>query len=139
MKNIQSSKQGNGSNRGFCIVCFTLVLVLAVISILFTGCHLTTDNGPCQHTKVIAEGKPATCLEDGLTEGLYCSKCNEAIQPQEVIPKLGHNAVVYAAAPAHCLTSGLADGSHCDRCGEIIVAQEEIKALGHNIVIDEAV
>ena len=43
------------------------------------------------HTEEIIEGKEATCLEAGLTEGKYCLICRTTLIEQEEIPVLGHN------------------------------------------------
>ena len=40
-----------------------------------------------EHTIVTLECIRATCDEEGLTEGKYCSVCNEVIRKQEVIKK----------------------------------------------------
>ncbi|MBO5654539.1 MAG: hypothetical protein J6S32_00730, partial [Clostridia bacterium] len=114
MKNIQSAKQGKGSNRGFCIVCFTLVLVLAILSIIFTGCD-TKGKGPCQHQEVIDQGKPATCLENGLTEGKHCALCNTVLVPQQKIPMLGHDIVQYEAKAPTCTEVGWEAYEACSR------------------------
>ncbi len=42
------------------------------------------------HTEVIEAAVAATCTEDGLTEGKYCSVCNEVLAEQEVIAAHGH-------------------------------------------------
>ena len=42
------------------------------------------------HNIVTLEGVPATCTTEGMTEGKYCSVCNEVILAQTVIPALGH-------------------------------------------------
>ncbi len=42
------------------------------------------------HTEIAVKGKPATCTEDGLTDGTKCSVCGEAITKQTVIKAEGH-------------------------------------------------
>lgn len=54
------------------------------------------------HTYVNTPGKEATCTEDGVTAGKYCSVCEEVFEEVTVLPALGHNFV---------------DGK-CTRCGE---------------------
>jgi len=41
----------------------------------------------CNHNLVTLYGKEATCTEDGLTDGLYCSKCNKIFKAQQIIEK----------------------------------------------------
>ena len=84
--------------------------------------------------KVKDLGKPATCTENGFTEGTMCSVCGEILTAQEEIPALGHKEVKIAGKSATCTEKGLTDGTKCSVCGKIITAQEEIPALGHKEV-----
>lgn len=78
----------NGSKTYTCKTCGD-----EVVEILFiTG-----------HTGITVEGVPATCTEDGLTEGVKCEVCGDMVVAQEVIPALGHDI----------------DGSECTRCDYI--------------------
>ena len=43
------------------------------------------------HTEAVDEAVPATCTENGLTEGTHCAVCGEIITAQEVIPATGHS------------------------------------------------
>lgn len=45
---------------------------------------------PAGHKEVIIEGKPATCLECGLTDGAVCKVCGETLTEQEEIPISDH-------------------------------------------------
>ena len=87
-----------------------------------------------EHEPEVIPGVPATCTEDGLTEGQKCSVCGEILVEQEVIPALGHTEEVLPAVPATCTEAGLTEGKKCSVCDEILVAQEEIPALGHTEV-----
>ena len=42
------------------------------------------------HTEEALEGIPATCLQSGLTAGVWCPVCKEILDEQEVIPAKGH-------------------------------------------------
>lgn len=54
------------------------------------GNYYKTDEVPANgHTETEVKGKPATCTEDGLTDGKKCSVCNEVTVPQQTI-KAGH-------------------------------------------------
>ena len=43
------------------------------------------------HTEVIIPGFAATCTEEGLSEGKYCSACETVLVAQEAIPATGHS------------------------------------------------
>jgi hypothetical protein len=43
------------------------------------------------HTSVTVNGYAASCGNTGLTDGAYCSVCNETLVEQVVIPAVGHN------------------------------------------------
>ena len=84
------------------------------------------------HTEVTIPGKEATCIEAGLTEGIYCSVCGEVLKEQEVIPLKEHTVVIDEAVEATCTQTGLTEGSHCSVCEAVIVAQEVVPAKEHN-------
>ena len=90
------------------------------------------------HTEETVEGKNATCLEAGITDGKKCTVCGETLVAQETIAALGHKMVTDEAVAPTCTDTGLAEGSHCSRC-DYKVAQEVVPALGHDMVVDEAV
>ncbi len=50
------------------------------------GCEIIDDLG---HEEEIMHGRPATSSQDGLTDGVRCSRCGEILQPQKKIPALG--------------------------------------------------
>ena len=89
----------------------------------------------CYHEEAIVKGYPATCTEDGLTDGKICSKCGKVLVAQEVIPAKGHTSVVVKGYPATCTEDGLTDGAKCSVCGEVLVAQEVIPAKGHTEMV----
>ena len=80
-----------------------------------------------------------TCTKTGLTEGSHCSRCDETITEQKVVPALGHDMVTDAAVAPTCTKTGLTEGSHCSRCDETITEQKVVPALGHDMVTDAAV
>ena len=92
-----------------------------------------------EHTIVVAAGKEATCTEDGITEGQYCSVCREVLVSQTVIEAPGHTEVIDEMSEPTCTEVGLTEGKHCSACGEVLVEQRKIAALGHTEVIDAAV
>lgn len=91
------------------------------------------------HKTIIIPGTEPTCTEDGLTDYIYCSICNEIFSQHEKIPPLGHTEVVDPQLAPTCTKDGLSEGSHCSVCGEIIEAQMVVAALGHSAVVDDAV
>ncbi len=67
------------------------------------------------HTEVTVPGTPATCLNSGTTDHVYCSVCNTVLQTAQVLPRLGHD---------YSYTDN-GDGTHfgtCDRCGKTLTA-----------------
>ncbi len=91
------------------------------------------------HTEVVEEAVEPACTEAGLSEGKYCSVCNEVLAAQEEVPAIGHTEVVDEAVAPTCTETGLSEGKHCSVCNEVLVAQEEVPAIGHTEVVDEAV
>ncbi|MBQ7962784.1 MAG: dockerin type I repeat-containing protein [Clostridia bacterium] len=83
------------------------------------------------HEIEVLPGKAATCVEAGITEGKKCTRCNEIVVAQEVIPATGHTEEVLPAVAATCTADGLTEGKKCSVCGDILVAQEVIPAAGH--------
>ena len=89
------------------------------------------------HTEEVDEGKAATCIEPGLTEGKHCSVCGEVLEAQEEIPATGHSEEVDEGKAASCTESGLTEGKHCSVCGEVLEIQKEIPATGHSEEVQE--
>ena len=83
------------------------------------------------HTPAVKAAVEPTCTEAGLTEGSYCSVCDEVLAAQETVPAKGHTEVIDAAVAAGCIDSGLTEGKHCSVCDEVLVAQETVPATGH--------
>lgn len=92
-----------------------------------------------EHKAVTDKGYPATCTEDGLSDGSHCSLCGKILAEQMVIPKTGHKAVIDEAVKATCQHDGLTVGSHCEYCGLVYVEQTVIPKLEHTPEEDEAV
>ena len=103
---------------------------VCMMSALFIGSMVSSCDKPCEHVEAIIEGKEATCTEAGLTEGKYCSVCEEILLEQQVIEP-GHTPTVLEGVAATCTTDGFTEGSKCSVCNEILVAQEVIEKTGH--------
>ncbi len=58
------------------------------------------------HNEVVLEGKKATCIETGLTDGRKCSVCGTVTLEQEIIPATGEHTYTDDRDPT------------CDICGE---------------------
>ena len=77
----------------------------------------------------------ATCTEDGVTGGAYCSRCNDGrAEAAVVLEKLGHNTDGFVEhVDATCTENGTVGGTYCDRCNNGKAAAETIiMKLGHN-------
>ena len=83
------------------------------------------------HTYAVIKGTPATCTNNGLSDGVICSVCNEILTEQTLIPKTGHKLKVISGTPATCTNDGLTDGQICEICNNIISSQQKINKLGH--------
>ena len=83
------------------------------------------------HIETIYSAVDATCTKTGLTEGKFCSVCNEVTLAQTVVAALGHTEVIDAAVDATCTETGLTEGKHCSTCNEIFVAQTETAKISH--------
>ena len=81
------------------------------------------------HNENIDKGKEPTCIEEGLTEGKYCSECNEVLVAQEIIPELGHN-YQSKVIEATCIEKGYTTHK-CARCEDEYV-DSHTEALGHS-------
>lgn len=91
------------------------------------------------HTVVEDEGHPATCLEDGLTDGSHCSTCGLVFEEQEVIPATGHTpANEWTTVLEPTCTEGGTQVKYCVTCGQVVETQPK-SAVGHRPVIDEEV
>ena len=89
------------------------------------------------HTSEEIKAVPATCTEDGLTEGAKCSVCGEILQAQEIVKASGHawdEGVI--TKEATCIEDGVKTFT-CDRCKE--TRTETIKAKGHTEEVIPAV
>ena len=82
------------------------------------------------HIEVIDESVDATCTTTGLTEGVHCSRCNEVLITQNIIPAFGHSYSVENVNPT-CLTAGYTNYI-CQTCGHTY-KDNYVSALGHDL------
>lgn len=102
-----------------------------------TRCDATLEGGEVigwssEHNLVKIDAVPATCTEDGLTEGEQCADCGMITVYQETV-YASHTYVILEAVTGSCTTDGLTQGEMCSACGEIFVAQIKIPG-GHDYV-----
>ena len=89
------------------------------------------------HTVITDAAVPATCTEDGKTEGSHCSVCGEVFEAQEIVPKLGHDYGAYSQTKDPTCTTLGEEKATCSRCGA--ETTRTVPALGHDSVTDPAV
>ena len=65
-------------------------------------CGIEKEN-TCKHSNLQILAKvEATCSENGLTEGIYCSDCNAVLTEQNNIPAIGHDEYTYDIKDSEC-------------------------------------
>ena len=100
--------------------------------------HFSKNTSPSQFSHTILD-KPAltpTCTAPGITAGSYCSECYANIEPQEIIPALGHNYTAVVTAPT-CTTDGYTTHT-CTRCGDSYT-DSKVSAKGHTPTVLPAI
>ncbi|MBQ8717922.1 MAG: hypothetical protein IJY66_01490, partial [Clostridia bacterium] len=90
------------------------------------------QGGTLGHTVVIDAAIPATCTQNGLSEGMHCTKCDKVLVEQTTVEALGHDEVVDPGIKANSVRPGKTAGSHCAMCGEVLLEQAEIPAKGYH-------
>ena len=100
----------NGTSDTFTIAKLTKQVRMTSVTVTCAGSGSSTP-AECQHTIVTDSAVAPTCTSTGLTEGKYCSKCNEVITAQTVVPALSHNwTAATTEAPKTCSGCGLTEG-----------------------------
>lgn len=76
------------------------------------------DIAPLDHTEVSVAGFPATCTENGLTDGSKCSVCGVVLTEQQLVPALRHKLIhITAVEPTEDMVGNI-EYWQCDRCGK---------------------
>ena len=77
------------------------------------------DPDPCKngHTIVVDEGKKATCITEGLTEGEHCKVCKKIIVAQKKIPATGHKYYEWTTTKENTCTEEGITQRECKICG----------------------
>ena len=86
----------------------------------------------CKHpnTKKL-DGKPASCTESGLSDGVQCIKCGDILLEQKIISAYGHSPEVLKGYAATDDEWGLTDGSRCSTCKVVLIEQTAIFPTGY--------
>ena len=84
----------------------------------------------CNHKAETIKGYAPTCVDYGLTDGSYCSKCGVTLSEQKKIKVVAHRVVTDKAVAATFKKAGKTAGKHCSACGEILTAQKTVSKLG---------
>ena len=89
-----------------------------------------------KHNEAIAPAVAATCTTTGLTEGKYCTLCNEYLIKQEVIPALGHYALNgnNVEVPASTLQADCLKDIVCTVCKQVAIPAAGHRVLGTTLV-----
>ena len=94
------------------------------------GTLSSTAGSSCIHVEETIIGNAATCTEDGLTDGVKCSVCNEVLKEQEVIKATGHVEQVLPGREATRTEDGYTEMVKCSVCGKTLVPRYQIPATG---------
>lgn len=105
------------------------------LTCLECGSTKTVKTVKIPHTPKIIPAVPATCTEDGLTDGRQCTVCNGWISKPQVVKALGHTVVNDSAVSPTCTEQGLTAGEHCSRCDTVLEEQSVVEAKGHTVVM----
>lgn len=105
------------------------VIVSAAAFLGLSGCSFGTDLG-CKHEYDYKVTKPATCLEDGSSNGV-CKKCGDTTT--RTLFALGHKPEpIGQAVEATCEHAGSTAGEICSRCKTVLSEVEEIPVQKHS-------
>lgn len=111
----------------FCFLCIIPIVLASYF-------YVNRAKGKCIHEVITEYGYEATCTKKGKTDGTRCTKCNEMIVPQEVLPPTGHSWINdYEIIPT-CTEDGYLLEKYCEKCGEYVKKREKIDALGHDYI-----
>ncbi len=77
------------------------------------------DPDNCEHVLETIVGKDATCTENGITDGIKCTKCGTFILSQQTIEAKGHDFSSTITIDSGCRGGDGYTAKICKRCGAI--------------------
>ena len=92
------------------------------------------------HKEEVIDGKQATCTEDGLTDGVKCSVCQEILVPQVIAYATGHQYGEWVVTKESTTTEVGQKQKECTACGdkqtEEIPVKDDPEASEYNVEYD---
>ena len=107
-----TAKASNGCTS-YTFTGWDKTITAVTADVTYTAQYSETTN----HSWITVAGKPATCSQTGLTDGVKCSACGEVKTAQTVIPATGHGSVTYT-------NNGDTHSATYDCCGKVYVTGE---------------
>ena len=94
------------------IAASAFIVVIAAVMVVIIATR------PCEHKQtIVLEAVPASCTEDGKTEGLQCERCGEILEEQETVSATGHSMDEGVITKQQtCTESGVMTYT-CTKCG----------------------
>lgn len=83
------------------------------------------------HTLVTDKGTPATCTEDGVSDGSHCSVCGAVIKAQAKVSATGHKGGAWVTDKEACDEHDGLKHQNCANCG--IKLKEETVTVSHGL------
>jgi len=111
---------------------FGITTVVVIIGFMFCACdNNTKDSNPCANGHAFS-ATPATCAQASIPGTCTRSGCN-AVNPEAVVPALGHIVDLTGATAPACTATGSTGSGTCTRAGcGTVIQSTEISALGHD-------
>ena len=121
------------------IFIFVIAIVLLIFALLScekemaetTQSITSSESLTHEHTIVVDEAVPATCIQTGLTQGAHCSECGEVIVSQKITNLAPHTNEIMPSIESTCTENGLTGGVKCSVCGEILIEQQQAPLKSH--------
>ena len=89
-----------------------------------------TEGEALGHTEVDVPGYAATCTENGLTDGKFCTVCEKTTLAQQLIPATGHTASDWIRDLDPTCTELGSEHKECTVC-QTLLDTKSVSALGH--------
>lgn len=86
-----------------------------------------------KHLICVSEAVEPGCVSGGLSQGYFCTVCNETVREQEYIQSKGGHKIRFdkAVAPT-CTQAGKSGSAYCTVCKEYLIKAEVLSATGHS-------